>query len=117
MKIGLMSFTPNKQAMDLIKKATQSGLKDTIVDISNDAIKDSPILTGNNRRLIKYEVSGLGLNEIVNPTKEEAAIYSASGYGGYIETGTANMDPRPYMKPALDRHSKELAPNIKRHMP
>ncbi len=85
-----------------VNAAGEAGLKDTVVDIANDAIKGSPWLTGNNARSIQYTVDALS-----------ADIFSTSGYGGYLETGTFKMAPRPYFKPALDLHIGELPKNIK----
>jgi len=88
-----------------IEKAMEAGLKDTIVDIANDAIKGSPVLTGNNRRSIRYESKGL-----------TASTFSTSGYGGYLETGTSKMGAQPYFKPALDANLPNLGKNIKGHL-
>ena len=60
--------------------------------IAKLSIEDSPYLTGNNRRSIQWEVDGLS-----------GSIFSTSGYGGILETGSRFMSARPYMKPALDR--------------
>ena len=98
---------------DKVGKAIEKGLKDVIVDIANDAIKLSPVDTGNNRRSIMYEV---GPGKEVAKGKGEAAIYSTSGYGGYLETGTATMPAQPYFKPALDKNIKNLPKNIKAHL-
>jgi len=48
----------------------------------------------------------------------EAAVYSTSGYGGYLETGTATMPARPYFKPALDKAftAGKVASNIKAYL-
>ena len=91
-------------------KAMQDGLKDTIVDIARDAIKGSPVKTGNNRRSISYESKGL-----------TASTFSTSGYGGYLETGYTmrngrRMAGRPYFKPALDRNLPKLGSHIKEHL-
>jgi len=91
-----------KEAQDKIKKAGGKALKNVVVDIANDAIKGSPFLTGHNRRSIMFEVQGL-----------VGAVYSTSGYGGYLETGTSRMPARPYFKPALDRNIKKLPTGIK----
>jgi len=85
-----------------VKGATQGALKKVIVNIANDAIHGSPYLTGNNARSIQYEAEGL-----------TGSIFSTSGYGGFLETGTVNMAARPYFKPALDRHIQELPEGIK----
>ena len=102
-----------KEAQDKVEKATKQGLTDVVVDIANDAIKGSPYLTGHNRRSIKFEV---GLGGEVAKRELEGAIYSTSGYGGFLETGTVNMAAQPYFKPALDRNIKKLPANIKGHL-
>ena len=94
-----------KEVQDKVKKASGQGLKDTIVDIAGDVIKGSPVLTGNNARSIAYEAKEL-----------EGSIYSTSGYGGYLETGTVNMPAQPYFRPALDKNKDKLPKNIKAHL-
>ncbi len=113
----------NLKTTEVLKKceeATRLGLRDTIRDIANDAMKLSPKKTGNNFRSIRYEVSGIevpgDVEGLVDDNKLEAAAYSTSGYGGYLETGTYKMPARPYFRPALDMHKQELIPNIKRHL-
>lgn len=100
----------NKEVQDKVNKATKKTLKDVVVDIANDAIKGSPVLTGNNRRSIKYEV---GPGGEVAKKELEGAIYSTSGYGGYLETGTVRRAATPYFKPALDKNIRKLPQGIK----
>jgi len=100
----------SKQVADQVKKATNKSLKNVVVDIANDAIKGSPVLTGTNRRSIKYEVGPGG--EIAK-NEGEGAIYSTSGYGGFLETGTVKRSATPYFKPALDRNIHKLPQGIK----
>jgi len=102
-----------KEVQDKVKKASQQGLKDSVTDIANDAIKGSPVDTGNNRRSIMFEV---GPGGEVAKGELEGAVYSTSGYGGYLETGTVKMAARPYFKPALDLHMKNLPKNIKGYL-
>lgn len=90
------------EASEKVQKAGEKALKNVITAIANDAIKGSPYLTGNNRRSIQYEAKGLS-----------GSVYSTSGYGGFLETGTVKMPARPYFKPALDRHIHELPGEIK----
>ncbi len=99
-----------KEVLAKVKKATKEALKDVVTDIAADAIKLSPILTGNNRRSIKFEV---GPGGEVAKNEGEGAVYSTSGYGGYLETGTVKMSAKPYFKPALDMNIKKLSKNIK----
>lgn len=94
-----------KEVQDKVNKATEKALRGVVVDIANDTIKGSPVLTGNNRRSIRFEAKGL-----------EGAIYSTSGYGGFLETGTVRRPATPYFKPALDRNIHKLPQGIKAHL-
>lgn len=96
-----------KEAIKEVDKASKNALKDVTIDIANTVIKVHPWknVTGNNSRSIKYDIKGL-----------ESSIYSTSGYGGYLETGTSKMPARPYFKPALDRHIGDLPKGIKAHL-
>lgn len=121
-RLNLNTPTAKKQ----VENAARLGLRDTIVAIHGDVVRPpSPVLTGNNRRSIAAEVSGMGVvmqgdsatpERVVDDSKLESACYSTSGYGGYLEVGTSKMPARPYFRPALDTHGKDLAGNIKRHM-
>ena len=77
------------------QKAAEQAMKDTVVLIANDVISIHPwkTRTGNNARSIKFEVKKL-----------TGSVYSTSGYGGFLETGTRFMAAFPYFKPALDRN-------------
>lgn len=105
LKVNIITNLKTKEATDKVNKASEKGLKDSIVDIAKDVIQGSPVDTGNNRRSIAYEAKEL-----------QGSIYSTSGYGGYLETGTVNMPAQPYFKPALDRNAKNLPKNIKAHL-
>ena len=116
----------NKEVKNTVNKATQKSLVRVVVAIANTAIKESPVITGHNRRSIAYKVGNISKRK-GNPkageepftgwepqlTELQGAIYSTSGYGGYLETGTRFMAAQPYFKPALDRHIKELPEGIK----
>ena len=111
----------SKEVQDKVRKANQLAMKDTVVDIVNDAVKNAKAvgfwLTGNNARSIMYEV---GPGGEVAKNEGEGAVYSTSGYGGYGETGlvSKNYPPRPYMKPALDKNftKEKFASKVKEHL-
>jgi len=100
------------------QKAAEQAMKEVVVDIANDVIKIHPwkTRTGNNSRSIAYGVGKTQVREgMPEPGKEyspleppvgklQGTIYSTSGYGGYLETGTVYMPAFPYFKPALDRN-------------
>lgn len=97
------------------EKAARLALRDTVVAIDGEAVQNSPYLTGNNRRSIASEV---GPGGEVAKDDMQGAVYSTSGYGGYLETGTVKMGARPYFKPALDKEftAEKVAERIKRHL-
>ncbi len=113
--VNFITNLKTKEVVDKVKKATEQGLKDIVTDIANMVINEHPwkTQTGNNSRSIKYEV---GPGKPVAQKELEGAVYSTSGYGGYLETGTVNMPAFPYFKPALDRNAKNLPNNIKAHL-
>jgi len=119
----------SKEVEDKVKKASELGMRDTVVAIHGDAIKNAKSVkfwkTGHNARSIVSEVSGMGVvkkgedaepERVVDDSKLEGAVYSTSGYGGYGETGTVKMAARPYFKPALDKNIKNLPKNIKGYL-
>jgi len=107
---GIKLNLRSKEAHDKVEKATGRALKNVVTDIANEAIQGSPKLTGNNARSIMFEVGPRGQ---IAKGKLEGAIYSTSGYGGFLETGTVKMAARPYFKPALDHNIHKLPASIK----
>ena len=113
LKVSFITNLKTKEALNKVDKAIEKGIRDVVADIARDAIKGSPIDTGNNRRSIKFEV---GPGKPIATGKLEGAIYSTSGYGGYLETGTVNMPAQPYFKVALDKNIGKLPKGIKAHL-
>ena len=103
----------SKEVEAQVAKASKQGLTDVVTDIAKDASEGSPKLTGNNARSIMFET---GPGAEIAKNELEGAVYSTSGYGGFLETGTVKMPARPYFKPALDRNIKNLPNNIKGHL-
>lgn len=113
LKVQIITNLRTKEVQDKVKKASKQGLVDSVSDIAQDTIEGSPFLTGHNRRSIRFEV---GPGKPIAQKELEGAIYSTSGYGGFLETGTVKMASRPYFKPALDKNAKNLPKNIKAHL-
>ncbi len=116
-----------EQVAEAVKKAAQLAMRDTVVAIQNEAIRDSPKKTGHNSRSLAAEVSGMGTvakgadateERVVDDSQIQGAVYSTSGYGGYLCTGTAKMPARPYIKPAADRNFSEekFGNRMKQHL-
>lgn len=115
------------EAIKQIEKANKSAMRDTVVLVTGDAVKESPWITGTNRRSIVGEVSGMGgvasggagqAERLVDDSKIEGAVYSSSGYGGFLEVGTSKMPAQPYIKPAADRHftADKFGRKVKEHL-
>ena len=110
-----------------VTEASKMAMRDTTVEVVHDSVQLSPWLTGNNRRSLVGEVSGMGgvasggegrTERMVDDSKIEGAVYSTSGYGGYLETGTSKMAARPYIKPSLDKNFTEhkFGEKVKRYL-
>ena len=117
------------ETLSLVEKAGRLGMRDTVVAITRDAVEHSPVLSGHNRRSIVAEVSGMGTvkkgseaepDRVVDDGKLQGAVYSTSGYGGWLEIGHLTrgrsfVGSRPYFMPAFWRHRGDLVGNIKKH--
>jgi len=74
-----------------VTEANQKAMRDTVVEVTNDAVRGSPWETGHNRRSMVGEVSKMGmvagqgsLERQVDEGGIEGAVYSTSGYGGFL---------------------------------
>lgn len=81
-------------------------VKKVAFDIEAAAKLAAPVDTGDLQGSISTDIGGDGLSAEIGPTVE---------YGYYVEYGTHNEDesvrtePQPYMGPAFDVHSPNLA--------
>ena len=112
-----------------VKAAAQAALTDVVIQVAKDGVENSPVSdmwpsiskvgrtpTGNNKRSIQYQVGGAeGPGNEIELDELQGAVYSTSGYGGYLETGTSKMPARPYIKPAADERftDGEMAARVK----
>jgi hypothetical protein len=124
-----------KEASEIVVKAARLAMRDTVVEIWNQSTRDAPYRkpqptprtsTGHNARSLTGEVSGMGVvaqgkdaqpERVVDDSKIEGAVYSTSGYGGFLETGTYKMAARPYIKPAFDKYGPKFPEKMKGHLP
>ncbi len=123
----------DREAQEKILTASLEALRDVTVEIANAVVKGSPWRTGHNRRSIRMKVGkedsapvteGINVTEDFNSWQPEdlnelqAAVFSTSGYGGYLETGTSRMAARPYFKPALDEYftRENVEEKLRKHL-
>jgi len=115
-----------------VLEANRLAMRDTVVEITNDSVKLSPWLTGHNRRSIAGEVSGMGVvasggegssERMVDDSKIEGAVFSTSGYGGFLEVGHQTaagsfVPARPYFKPSLDMNftKEKFSDKVKQYL-
>lgn len=120
--ISIESNIDTDKASKEIMAAAKAALHDIIVDVTQEAKENSPVSamwpsidksgrvpTGNNKRSINFE---MGPGGDANLEEMQGAVYSTSGYGGFLETGhfTAGsrtgisfghfVPARPYLYPA-----------------
>jgi HK97 gp10 family phage protein len=113
--ISVTSNLKFEQVTAQVLAAAKAALKDIVINTVQDAKEGSPKLTGKNMRSINWE---LGPGGDLNLEEMQGAVFSTSGYGGFLETGTWKMKARPYMKPAADRNftSEKFAERMKEHL-
>jgi len=113
------------EAIKQVTEANKLAMRDTVVEVTGDAVRFSPWLTGNNRRSIVGDASGMGKvagqggsERQVDDSKIEGAVYGTSGYSGFLETGTSKMPARPYIKPATDKNftAEKYGRKVKEHL-
>lgn len=80
------------------------------LDMIPDAVRGSPVKTGRNRRSISGDAR-------FGPTGHvEGRLFTESGYGGYLEVGTARMAARPYLAPAVEKHAQTMLNRVRRSL-
>ena len=110
-----------------VSEANKLAMRDTVVEVTRDAVRESPWETGHNRRSMVGEVSGMGVilqgadaepDRFVDDTKIEGGVYGTSGYSGFLEVGTSKMAARPYIKPAMDKNftAEKFGGKVKEHL-
>ena len=87
--LGKASYEATRRAQKVVAK--------TAADIEATAKSLAAVDTGTMRNSIGTTISGGGLTAEVGPTVD---------YAIYNEYGTRRMAPRPFMGPALERHSE-----------
>jgi len=148
LKVQVISRMRTEEFQRAMDRAVKQALKDVVIDIANESIKKSPYDTGNNRRSISFNtgsqaaktaeskgtswdfkrrigtsksfrtVKTVSVGRFEGLTSLQGAVFSTSGYGGFLETGTRRMKARPYMNPAREHHftEKRMADEINKHL-
>ena len=79
-----------RRAMRDIRKASHETLIDLGQEIRGVAMGLVPVDTGNLRDNINFDVDGITL-----------AVFTTTGYGGFVELGTSRMAAQPYLTPGV----------------
>ncbi len=98
----MANYTFHSQKAAAIKRveaATKGKLREFILTMQRKAKQKSPVLTGNNRRSISFDMQG----------QKRARVYTESGYGGFLELGTARRAATPYFAPAFKETKDTIA--------
>lgn len=96
-----VKWNPNPLFRTRVKAAAKATTEIFQMDVVQEAKRNSPVLTGTNRRSIDSEVREQG-------TRVEASMFSQSGYGAYLELGTVRMQAQPYMWPAFQKYKDKI---------
>ena len=88
-----------------IKQAIRSALREVGERAVGYATDIVPVRTGNLRSSIAYDADD-----------SQVIIGSDVPYASYVEEGTRNMRPRPYLRPAMVNHLDEYREIIRRAM-
>jgi HK97 gp10 family phage protein len=114
------------QAVVFLKATIFAAVQETFeLDIKPAAVEKSPVTeegaainaamgkkpphilgTGFNRRSIDVSVTETDKGP-------QAQLFTQSGYGGYLETGTSKMRAQPYLYPAFIENIDKVPENIK----
>lgn len=136
MEVSVELNLKTEEVVEKVTEASRMAMRDTVVEVANSSIKLSPWKTGNNRRSIFFGASGFNHEQasgegrgsedtwtgedrsLLDDSKIEGAVYSSSGYGGFLETGTSKMPAQPYMKPSLDMNftQEKFTEKVKEHL-
>ena len=83
-----------------VEASALAALRDVTYEIHGGASKNHPYTdrTGNNTRSITPQVGNKGQLSL---SENQSAVFSTSGYGGFLETGTRFMGAYPYIYPAV----------------
>lgn len=112
-----------------VKKAIMRAVAMTAHDVRNDAInsitsgqKSGQVYT---RRGITHQASAPGeapaadtgvlhnsIDVILNPATLSARVNASAKYAAALEYGTEKMQPRPYMRPALNSNIPKLQSRV-----
>lgn len=89
------------KSLSNIDKLVEQGLRKAALRVEGSAKELTPVDTGNLRASIK-----------VTPKKLSASVGTNVEYAGYVELGTANQPPQPYLYPALMQNKEQILKDI-----
>ena len=99
-------FIPNPVGMAELLGKFDRGVAAVAERAAQLARDNAPVLTGALRDSISVEPDGLGGYQVSTGT----------GYGVYVELGTANMAAEPYLAPGLQQAMDEFGPIVAAEM-
>lgn len=116
----------NPKAMDEFEAKLGARIKETCEVTGEYAKEGSPWKTGTNRKSITADFADADGNvttfgEIGSAGGSEGMpergnigfrVYSQSGYGGFLETGTVKMPAQPHIGPGFERAVGDLAKGL-----
>ncbi|KKN03650.1 hypothetical protein LCGC14_1105540 [marine sediment metagenome] len=93
-----VNFNKNPDAFNQMRGLSADKLQDFAEVMTHDAREGSPFDTGHNKRSIDFEV----LPDIQFAAGFGFRVFTESGYGAYLDLGTARIPARPYFRRAFE---------------
>lgn len=106
----------------VVHEGAKSGIAKGLQAMTRAAMRGSPYDTGHNARNIGWTTNfgrsgggggDKGRSIDLPDGKHAGAIFTGSGYGGYLEVGARGRGGRPYIRPAVEQEAAYLLQSIR----
>lgn len=84
---------------------TEQKLRDLAEEMTDIAKTSCPVDTGNLRDSIEWDAQEM------NKDKKTVTVYTQTGYGAYVELGTARQGAQPFLAPAFKQAFNTVVEN------
>lgn len=88
----------SKQALAEINRLSNTALSEFVESTVEIAKRTVPVDTGNLKDSLATD----------NPSRRKFRVFTQTGYGGFVELGTAKMNKQPFLAPAIGATVREF---------
>lgn len=98
----------SKEAIDLKNHAVQRAMMEIAQEAESNAVLEVTFAVYDTPESPSYRRTGNLRNGITHESTEDTAIVGTNTeYAPYVEMGTVKMNPRPFIKPAVENYMNE----------